>query len=150
MDLLPHAAPPAALPHRRNARDRLVNKVSVMGQLTALLAMTSTGITAGVLAHDAQVKDLQAAQARERAAKPAPAPAPRLVHKPIRTVVVKVPAPTVRRSASSRTSTRSTTSVRRTTTYSAPAPVVRKAPARVSQPAPQPAQQPPATTTSGS
>jgi hypothetical protein len=149
MDLLPHSEPPVALAHRRGARDRLVNKVSVMGQLTALLAMASTGITAGVLAHDAQVKDLQAAQARERAAKPAPAPAPRLVHKPIRTVVVKVQAPTTR-SATSRPATTGTTSVRRTTTQSEPAPVVRTAPARVSQPAPQPAQQPPATTTSGS
>jgi hypothetical protein len=132
-------------------RDRLVNRISAMGQVSALVAMASTGVTAGVLAHDAKAKDLAAAQARQQAA-PAPAPAPvqvRLVPRPVRTVLVRVAAPAARRTATR------TTPVRRT----AAAPrVVRVAPKRVSQPAPkpvarpasQPASQPAATTSTGS
>ena len=132
---------------RRLRRDRLGNRVSVMGQLSALIAMASTGVTAGVLAHDAQVKDLQAAQAKAAVAeRPTPAPVVvRLVPRPVRTVLVRVPAP-ARKALSHKAS------VRRTTVQAAPRRVVR-APPRVSAPravAPKPASKPAATTTSGS
>ena len=134
---------------RRLLRDRLGNRVSVMGQLSALIAMASTGITAGALAHDAQVKDLQAAQARAALAeRPSPAPVVvRLVPRPVRTVVVRLPAST--RKAVSRKA-----SVRRTAVAAAPRRVVRpvvSAPrAAAPKPAPKPASKPAATTTSGS
>jgi hypothetical protein len=144
MELNPDVEPSASLPQRRGARDRLLNRVSVMGQLTALLAMTSTGVTAGVLAHDAQVKDLQAAQDRQRAQPPAVAAPVRLVPKPVRTVLVRLPARKAKRTVS-RTSSGTTTTRR-----SAAAPVVRRAPVRVTQPAPKPAPKPAATTSSGS
>lgn len=134
--------------HRRHLRDRLVNRVSVMGQLSALVAMASTGVTAGVLAHDAQVKDLQAAQAAQAVAQP-PSPAPavvRLVPKPIRTVLVRVPAPA--RKALPRKA-KSTPVVRRTVVRAAPRQVVRTAP-KAAAPAPRRTAKPAATTTSGS
>jgi hypothetical protein len=128
-------------------RNRLVGRVSAMGQLSALVAMASTGITAGVLAHDAKVKDLAAAQARAQAA-PTAAPTPalvRLVPRPVRTVLVRVPANAARRTA--------TTTVRRASTRAAVT-TRRSVPTRVTQPAPKPvakpATQPAATTSTGS
>jgi hypothetical protein len=133
--------------HRRRVRDRLVNRVTVMGQLSALVAMASTGVTAGVLAHDAQRKDQQAAQA---AAAVPPSPAPpavaRLVPKPIRTVLVRVPAP-ARKALPRKANTAPV--VRRTVTQAAPRQVVRAAP-KAAAPAPRRTAKPAATTTSGS
>ena len=125
-------------------RNRVVNRVSVMGQVSALVALASTGVTAGVLAHDAQVKDLAVAQARTAAALPPAAPV-RLVPRPIRTVLVRLPAP-VRRAAE----TTKTTVVRRRTV--AQRHVVRPAPApaQVSRPVPRKATKPAATTSTGS
>ena len=132
---------------RRKMRDRLLNRVSVMGQASALIAMASTGVTAGVLAHDAQVQDLAAAQAKAAVPPPSPAPAPvRLVPKPIRTVLVRVPAPV--RKALPRKANRAPV-VRRTVVRAAPRQVVRTVP-KVAAPAPKPASKPAATTTSGS
>ena len=132
--------------HRRRMRDRLVNRVSVMGQLSALVAMASTGVTAGVLAHDAKLKDLQAAQAAA-AVPPSPAPAVvRLVPKPIRTVLVRVPAPA--RKALPRKANRAPV-VRRTVAKAAPRQVVRTTP-KAPAPAPKRTAKPAATTTSGS
>jgi len=134
------------LPLRRHLRDRVVNRVSVMGQLSALVAMASTGVTAGVLAHDAQLKDRQAAQA-EAAVRERPSPAPavvRLVPRPVRTVLVRVPAPA--RKALSHRAIR-TSVVRRTMAQPAPRRVVRTTPRA---PAPKPASKPAATTSSGS
>lgn len=125
-------------------RNRLVNRVSAVGQLSALVAMASTGITAGVLARDARAKDLAAARAQQPAA-PAPAPIQvRLVPRPVRTVLVRVAAPR-QQNAVQKTST---------ATRRPAALVVRAAPRRVAQPAPRPvakpASQPAATTSSGS
>jgi hypothetical protein len=129
---------------RRQRRDRLVSRVSVMGQVSALLAMASTGVTAGVLAHDAQVKDLQAAQAKAVAPRPSLAPAVvRLVPRPIRTVLVRVPAPA--RKALPRKAKAPV--VRRTAVQAAPRQVARTVPKAV---APKPAAKPAATTSSGS
>jgi hypothetical protein len=135
--------------HRRKTRDRLVNRVSVLGQLSALVAMVSTGLTAGVLAQDAQRKDLQAAQAEAAVQPPAPAPVVvRLVPKPIRTVLVRVPAPA--RKALPRKANRAPV-VRRTVIRAAPRQVVSTVPkAAPKAPAPKPATKPAATTSSGS
>jgi hypothetical protein len=125
-------------------RNRLINRLSAMGQLSALVAMASTGVTAGVLAHDAKVKDLAAAQA---ARQPAAAPAPvqvRLIPRPVRTLLVRVaPSPAKRAQSPSvrRTTTRSAVTVR-----SAPTRTVHAAPKPVSKPASKPA----ATTSTGS
>lgn len=129
-------------------RNRLINRVSAVGQLSALVAMASTGVTAGVLAHDAKLKDLAAAQARALAA-PSPAPVQiRVVPRPVHTVLVRVAAP-----AAKKRSQTPVTAVRRTPSRPAPT-VVRAAPKRVSHPAPKPvakpASQPAATTSSGS
>lgn len=126
-------------------RNRLVNRVSAVGQLSALVAMASTGVTAGVLAHDAKLKDLAVAQARQQRA-PSPAPVQvRLVPRPIRTVLVRVAAPKPKRAST----TRAAATAPRATT-----PVVRAAAPRAVQPAPRPvakpASQPAATTSTGS
>lgn len=140
-----HADTPC-MPLRPNVehRNRLVNRVSAVGQLSALVAMASTGVTAGVLAHDAKVKDLAAAQAaRQAAAAPTPVQV-RLVPRPVRTVLVRVaPSPAKRTQAKA---------VRRTAVRSAG--TVRSAPTRISHPAPKPVSkpvsQPAATTSTGS
>jgi hypothetical protein len=124
-------------------RNRLVNRVSAVGQLSALVAMASTGVTAGVLAHDAKVKDLAAAQAA-RQVPPSPAPVQvRLVPRPVRTVLVRVAA-----SPAKRTQARA---ARRTAVRSAV--TARSAPIRTVHPAPKPVSKPaskPATTSTGS
>jgi hypothetical protein len=126
-------------------RNRLINRVSAMGQLSALVAMASTGVTAGVLAHDAKVKDLAAAQAA-RQVPPSPSPAPvqvRLVPRPVRTVLVRVAASPAKRTqakAARRTAVRSAVTAR-----SAPIRTVHPAPKPVSKPASKPA-----TTSTGS
>ena len=163
MDIRPGTDLPDALHRRIGARDGLLSKVSVMGQVTTLLAMASTGIVAGVLAHDAQMKDLLAAQARQLSAPTAavpPATSP-VVAKPLRTVVVGA-IPTTSKAAKSRAATGSGTIRRTTTTARRTAPtaaarvrrVATTAPAptrsQAAQPAPKPAAQPPATTSSGS
>lgn len=163
MDILPGTDSSDALPRRIGARDGLLSKVSVMGQVTTLLAMASTGIVAGALAHDAQMKDLLAAQARQLAAPTgAVPPAAPLVPKPVRTLVIGAPPTTapgrataskaVSRSGTTRRTAPRTTTARR---YAAPArKVATTAPVptrtRAPQPAPKAATQPPATTSSGS
>ena len=130
---------------RRQRRDRLVNRVSMAGQLSAWVAMASTGLTAGALAREAHVADLRAAQAKAAVqARPTPVPVVvRLVPKPIRTVVVRVPAP----ARNSLPRKAKATAVRRTVVQTAPRQVSRTAP---KAPAPKPASQPAATTSSGS
>jgi hypothetical protein len=124
-------------------RNRLVNRVSAVGQLSALVAMASTGVTAGVLAHDAKVKDLAAAQAA-RQVPPSPAPVQvRLVPRPVRTVLVRVAASPAKRTQAK--------AVRRTAVRSAV--TARSAPIRTVHPAPKPVSKPaskPATTSTGS
>jgi hypothetical protein len=148
MDTFPPPAPiePVALRMRR--RDALLGGVSVMGQVTALLAMTSTGIVAGVFAHDAQVKDLLAARAAvPPVAAPASAPvaAPVVVRsKPLRTIVV--PAVPRRTNTSLLRRTRRAAPIRSPRVAAAPAPVAR----RVSPVQPAPKAAAPATKTSGS
>jgi hypothetical protein len=148
MDTFPPPAPIEPLELRMRRRDALLGRVSVMGQVTALLAMTSTGIVAGVFAHDAQGKDLLAARAAPSPVAThdsAPVAAPVVVRsKPLRTVLV--PAVPTQRNTSSPRRPRRAAPMRSPRVTAVPAPIARRsAPVR---PAPKAAA--PATKTSGS
>ncbi len=151
---------PDDLSHRVGSRNRLRGRLSVMGQVTTLLTLTSTGVIAGVIAHDAQVKDLLARQSAEAQLVPVPpAEAPVTKAKPVRTVVITLPAATAPARRTPATSTRRKPAVasralppvrRSTPVRVVPRPAPRTAPRYVPKAVPKPAPQPVATKTSGS
>jgi hypothetical protein len=159
-ETLPMTPEPDDLLHRVGSRNRLRGRLSVMGQVTTLLALTSTGVVAGVIAHDAQLKDLQARQSAEALQVPVvPATAPVLKRKPVRTVVVTVPAAKAPAQRTTSTNTRQAPSVasralppvrQSTPVRLVPRPAPKAAPRYVPKAAPKPAPKPVATKTSGS
>lgn len=133
--------PPAARVAAVTRRTSLTRRVSAVTRLTTVVALTSTGGIVGAFAREAQEADAAAALARSAPPREVVVASP--VARPVRTVVVRLPAV-----------------VRRVAQAPAPrsSPAARKArPARVTSsnqgprpPAPRATQSPPATKTSGS
>lgn len=134
---LPSAFPAADLPRSSRSRSRLTRRVTVVTQVSSLVALTSTGALVGWMGQQAQAADQLKLQHR---AAPAPVVVPAPVRRPVTTVVVTRTAPAVPQRA-----TRPRTA-KATVTRSGSSRTVPAAPA----PKPRATTAPPATSTSGS
>lgn len=120
--------------------------VSAVTQVSTAVALTSTGVVVGVLGHQAQVADAQAAQHQQ--AQPEVVVVPKPVARPVRVVVVRRPARVVEVPASQPRRTRATSKSGGSSGTSARRPSKQ---ASVPPPAaPRPTSSPAATKTSGS
>jgi hypothetical protein len=126
---------------RRRTRRSLGRRVTVVTQVSSLVALTSTGALVGWMGQQAQQADALKAKAKAAAAQPVVVPVP--VRRPVKTVVVRrtaaaVPQQATRPRTTTRVTSRTSTTKRTATTTTAPAPKPRQTTA------------PAATTTSGS